>query len=378
MSKSPTTIFNEVYYDLDSPAAYSGLSPVYKEAKRRDASIRQADVEKFMQAQDTYTLHKPVRRHFPRNRVVAIGIDSDWQADLCDMQSIREHNDDVGYLLTVIDVLSKTAWAVPTSSKSPETVKKAFAGILAHSGRQPDRLYTDQGKEFVGKAFQTFLERNFIQHITSKDPEVKAAVAERYNRTLKTRIWKYMTGNSTNRYIDVLPKIVHAINHSYHRMIKMRPVDVNRSNEAQVWENLYGVPLHPDSFGPRSSSGRSAGGAKFRLGDQVRISKHKHVFEKGYLPNFTEEIFTISKCVERKPRVYHLMDQAGETIDGTFYEPELVKVIKDEDAVHKIEKVLKTRTRKGVKEVLVKWLGYPNKFNQWIPKSDLVSTAGAR
>ncbi len=351
-------ILENVYYDVSSPACYAGIKAVLREAKRYDPSIRIQDVKEFMEKQDTYTLHKPVRRKFLRNRVVATGIDSDWQADLCDMQALRKYNDNVAYLLTVIDVLSKHAWARPTTSKTPAAVRDAFAIILVESQRKPQCLYTDQGKEFLGKPFQQFLKHHWVQHITSNSPDVKASVAERYNRTLKTRLWKYMTKNNTQRYIDDLQAIVDSINGSYHRMIKRRPIDVMHKNETEVWETLYADSNHGQpSF-------------KFKVGDQVRISKYKHIFEKGYLPNFTQEIFTIRERISRNPPVYRLKDYNSDPIEGVFYEQELVKTIKEDD-VYKIEKILQHRTRRGVKEFYVKWLGYPNSFNQWIPERDL-------
>ena len=353
---------DKFFYDFNSPAAFTGLSAVYREAKKRNPKLKLKDVKEYMHTQDTYTLHKPVRCRFPRNKVVAVGMDTDWQADLCDLKNIQKFNDGACYLLTVIDVLSKHSWVEPTKSKTPVAVRDAFALILKRADdRKPWRLFTDNGTEFLGNPFQKFLQNNDIQHLTSRDPNMKASVVERYNRTLKTRIWKYMTKTNSHRYIDDLQKIVDAINRSYHRSIKMRPIDVNLSIETDVWETLYGPLLK--SKQPLF---------KFDVGDKVRISKHKHIFVKGYLPNFTEEIFTVTKCIARDPPVYRLQDYNGEDIEGVFYEHELVKTIK-EDEIFKIEKILKTRKHQGQTEVFVNWMGYPTKFNQWIPQSQLVS-----
>ena len=305
----------------------------------------------------SYTLHKQIKRKFPRNKTFAVGLDSDWQADLCDVLSLRKENDGFGYILTVIDVLSKYAWAVPVKNKKPETVAQAFQQIITGSGRKPWRLYTDKGLEFRGKPFQVMLKKNCIKYISSESPDVKAAIAERYNRTLKTRLWRHFTKTRSQRFIEILPQIVHAINHSYHRAIKMRPFDVDNNNETEVWKTLYGDLDKKAKF-------------NFEIGDRVRIAKHKHAFKKGYLPNFTQEIFTIMERIARNPPVYKLQDLAGETIVGIFYEPELVKVLSTGD-IYLIEKVIKTRKRKGIIEHFVKWLGYPDKFNQWIKQSDL-------
>ncbi len=353
------SVLRQVYYDPSSPACYAGLQTVYREAKKLLPSIKLSDVESFMQEQDVYTLHKPVRRKFSRNRTFALGIDSDWQADLCDVANISKYNDQHRHILTVIDVLSKFAWAVPLMNKKPETVAAAF-WIILKSGRKPWRLYTDKGMEFRGKLFQDFLKAHDIKYISSESPDIKAAVAERYNRTLKTRLWKHFTKTGSYRFVEILPQLVKAINNSYHRSIKRRPVDVTSKNEKEVWNILYGKNLGPANF-------------KFDVGDNVRIAQQKHVFKKGYMPNFTEEIFTIAERVARHPPVYKVNDWNGETIVGIFYDWELVKVVKSADEIYRIEKILKTRRRKGLTEHFVKWTGYPDKFNQWIKGPDLKS-----
>jgi hypothetical protein len=214
--------------------------------------------------------------------------------------------------------------------------------------------------EFRGKAFQDFLKKNEIHYIASESPDIKASIAERYNRTLKSRLWKHYTRTGTSRYVEMLPYLVRAINHSYHRSIKCRPVDVSLKNEKEIWKTLYGEPFSTPVF-------------KFALGDQVRIAQYKHVFKKGYLPTFTEEIFTIAKRIARQPPVYSIKDWHSESVAGIFYESELVKIIKASD-IYKIEAILKTRKHKGTVEHFVKWLGYPTKFNQWIKQSDLKAT----
>lgn len=352
-------LLSSIYYDLDSPASYSGINAIIREAKRRNSKVSIKDVKKFLQEQEVYTLHKPVRRKFKRNRVVAAGFDTDWQADLCDMQKLKKENDGYGYILTCVDVLSKFSWAIPVKTKRPIDVIEAFSQIL-NCGRKPWRLMTDKGKEFLGRDFQNFLYKQDIIHFTSQNEDIKCAIAENYNRKLKTRLWKYFSKIRNYRWIDVLPKIVSAINKSYHRSIKCRPIDVNSTNSQEIWCRLYGDLFNKPVF-------------QFNIGDSVRISKYKHVFEKGYLPNFTTEIFTVTQKIEREPPVYKLSDKNKEPIDGVFYGAELVKVV-ERDNIYRIESILERRTRKGIKEILVKWEGYDKQFNQWIKESDVVTT----
>ena len=154
--------------------------------------------------------------------------------------------------------------------------------------------------------------------------ETKASIVEQLIRTLITKMWRYFTAKQTMRYIDVLPDLVYSYNHGVHRETRTSYC----SSEKQVWHTLYD---------DRDTSKRPH--YKFKIGDQVRISKIKRTFEKGYPPNFSKEIFTISKQIPRNPVLYKLKDYDGEELKGTFYEKELQKVIKEDD-VYEVEKIL--------------------------------------
>lgn len=347
------SLLDEVYYNPKSPAYLAGANAVYREAKKRRKTITLKNVTDYLCDQKTYTLHKPIRKRFTRNRVFAAGLDTDWQADLVEMGKYSKENQGFAYLLTCIDVLSKFAWVVPIKSKSSANVAAAFRKILKND-RKPWKLMTDSGKEFIGREFRDLMNEEDIHHFTSKSPDVKGSIVERYNRTLKTRLWKHFTLTNTHKYIDVLPLIVKSINSSVHRMIGMAPIDVTHKNYEEVHQRLY-----PEiDFKPKF---------KYKIGQLVRIAREKHKLKKGYMANFSDELFKVSKCLPRKPPVYRLKDLKGEDIVGVFYEAELTPALND---VYEIEKILKRRTKKGIKEVLVKWKGYSK--TQWINESDLV------
>ena len=175
----------------------------------------------------------------------------------------------------------------------------------------------------------------------------KSVVAERFIRTLKNKIYKYMTATSKSAYIDKLNDIVDEYNNTYHRTIKMKPVDLK--------DNTYiDFEKEVNNKDP-----------KFKIGDHVRIFKYKNIFAKGYIPNWSEVVFIISKIRNTVPWAYIINDLNGEDIIGTFYEKELQKTNQKE---LRIEKILK---KKGDK-LYVKWKGYDNSFNSWIDKKDLV------
>ena len=292
-------------------------------------------------------LHKPVIRHFPKRKVEVTGIDKIWAADLVDMQSFSKHNDGVKYLLCVVDVFSKYGWIVPLKDKSGKSVSAALIKIFGE-GRKPEKLWVDKGKEFYNKEVKTIVE------LYSTENEEKSCIVERWNRTMKEKMFKYFSANSTYRYIDVLDDMVRKYNNTKHSSIKMTPTAASdKQNEGRVFLNLLGIKQHVNLV------------PKFSIGEKVRITKKKSTFEKGYTPRWTEEIFIISKVQYTDPITYKITDTNGEEIQGTFYEKELQKTTQE---IFRIEKVIRKRGNK----VLVKWMGYPKEFNSWIDSSDML------
>jgi hypothetical protein len=241
-------------------------------------------------------------------------------------------------------------------NKTADETVRAFGKIF--KVRKPQKLQTDKGKEFYNSKVQKLFKEFNIHHF-STNSNVKASVVERFNRTLKEKMWRYFSEVGTNKWIDVIDELVDNYNNSYHRSIKMKPVDASKDiNEDIVRKNLYGT-MTIENKKP-----------KFKVGDKVRISKWKSIFSKGYLQNYTTELFTISKVLHTNPLTYKIKDLNDEEVEGIFYEPELVKYDKqDED--YEVEKILKTRTKNGKKEYFVKWKSYGHEFNSWIPAENL-------
>ena len=254
----------------------------------------------------------------------------------------------------VLDVFSKYGWIIPLKDKKGETVAEAFKTIFKE-GRKPQYLWIDKGKEFYNKHLKDLLEKHKIT-LYSTENEEKSSFCERWNRTIKTKMWKQFTIQGNTRYLDILPKILKHYNNTKHSSIKMTPVEAsNKKNEGVVYFNLYG-DMETLKQKP-----------KFKIGDKVRISKYKRkVFDKGYTENFSEEMFTIDKIQHRNPITYKLKDLRGEEIKGSFYSEELLKAKQE---VFRIDKVIRRDYKK--KQALVKWKGYSDDFNSWIPFRDL-------
>jgi len=290
-----------LYYNPDHAGSFGGVDAVFREVKQEGKfNISKKKIRDWLSTQDTYTLHKPTRKNIQRNCVLVDGIDHEWQADLVDMSSLNKENDSVNYLLTCIDVFSRHAWVLPLRNKNASALVEAFKKIFK-DGRYPKILYTDKGTEFSNRSLKKLLKENDVQFVTSQN-ETKASVIERFNRTLKARMYKYFTWKHKLRYIDALQQFVRSYNNSYHRSIKMKPNQVNERNEKAVWKTLYQekkgnkrVTQKPIKF-------------RYNVGDRVRISKTRMTFEKSYFPGWSEEIFQIDSRQASRPPTYRIKD----------------------------------------------------------------------
>ena len=280
-------------------------------------------------------LHKPITRKCEKRKVYSSFRDNIWGADLADMQLLSKFNKGYKFLLCVIDIYSKYAWVIPLKDKKGISIVKGFKKIINDSRRKPNKIWVDRGSKFYNNSFKKWLQENDII-MYSRYNERKSVIAERFIRTLKTKIYKYMTSISKNVYIDKLDDIVKEYNNKYHTSIKMKPADVN-------YNTYIDFKKETNDKNP-----------KFKVGDHVRISQ-----------NWSEDVFMIKKIKDTVPWTYVINDLNDEEIIGTFYETELQGTRQNE---FRIEKIIK---RKG-DELYVKWKGYSNSFNSWIDKKNIV------
>lgn len=241
-------------------------------------------------------LFTPARRNFPRRHVVVKGLDENWQSDLIDLQAYSKFNKGVRYLLVVIDTLSKYAWVEPLRSKSGIDVVKAFEKILK-KGRVPKLLQVDNGKEYYNKNFEGLMKKYNIK-MYSTYSKIKTSMAERYNRTLKSALWKKFALNGNYKYLDYLQDLVDKYNSTRHSTIKMAPKKVTKKKAKQLLKSVFN---HIKIAAP----------GKFKIGQKVRVSKEKTLFRKGYLPSWSSEVFTIYKINKTNPVSYLLKDYQG-------------------------------------------------------------------
>ena len=358
-----------IYFDPRHPGSFKGPHKLHQvvldEGKYK---IGLAKIRRWLHKNPSYSLHKPVRRKFKRLKVVVTGLRDQYEADLADMHKLKRYNDDISFLLVVIDVFSRYLWVEPLKTKSDQDVVNGFRRIFARTPK-PRRLRTDRGKEFMGQKTQDYFHEINVEQWAAHNEEMKANYAERVIRTLKSSLWGYMRAQKKFRYVDVLQDIVHAYNNTKHRSTSMKPSAITKGDvEERLWWHLYKprTPYIKSRLLRRTPF-------LFKKGDHVRIAHKAHTFERAYDEKWTPEIFRVEQPFTRLGiKKYRLTDLKGEDVSGTFYEGELQKVSYSDEGMYEVDRIIRTQGRGRQQQHLVKWKGWPEKFNSWITQDQLV------
>jgi hypothetical protein len=357
--------FEENYVTLPHTTAFSGINNV---AKRYKLSTKAA--EDALSTIYSYTLHREYKKPRFRNPYFIYRKRQQIQMDLIDVHALARYNGGVCFLLVAIDGFTRRVWLEPLRRKNTADTLKGIQRVMRQMTPPPKSILCDEGGEFKNRqVLAYFRSKGITVHHPFSD--VKASIAERVNRTLKGMIHKYLTENQTNAYILVLPDIRDAYNARGHRSLdRMSPDEAELpANKNEV---LNALNKHYSAIVARK--GKPAN--KFKIGDTVRIKTLANVFARGFHPTFTTEYFSVVKINQRMPiTTYNVKSlNTEEVIRGAFYQGELQRCGGD---VWKIEKVLKRRTRRGVRQIFVKWLHFDNAHNSWVNvRQDVVADYG--
>ena len=351
------TLLSKIYSNPRNSSSFSSVEKLYDAARKKRKNIKRKEVEDFLASQDSYTLFRNRRVNYPTAKTHAISTDQMWQLDLSTLIHLAEENDNIKYLFVCIDVFSRYLWIRPLESKSSEESAKAIVSIFKE-GRIPGFIVSDSGTEFKGK-FQEVLKAHNVGYFTLHSPS-KASIAERIQRTIKTRIFRYLNHNNTKRYIDVLQHIVYAYNSAIHRTIGTTPIKKSSSNQYEILKFSNNKKIK----------------YRYSPGDFVIVSRAPSTFKKSFEGTFNSEIFIVHKLMLRSNiKVYQLRDLNDKVIEGIFYEEEIQKVNFDPDDEFKIEKIIHKRKIKGKYHYKVRWVGYPSSFDSYIPVDSIKITS---
>ena len=348
--------FNKLYHS-SKPYSFGNKKRILD-----NVEITKKEVDKILKNNDIYTRYKQYKKPRKYSPIYVYKRRELFQADLISFTNPEyiKANDGYKYLFTVIDVFTKFAWVYPLKSKDCETTKKCFEDILSKCGQQPEKLQTDRGSEFVCAKFKNFLKSRNIHHYVSYSDR-KCPVIERFNLTIQQILYKILDKNESFRWIQYLDQAMKIYNSRKHTTIKLSPTEAEKRENETIVRKAF--------IKRYNKAGTKPPKPKYKVGDTVRIWKFKRVFDRGYHENYTTQYFKISKVLTNLPVVrYELEDILGEKIVGSFFENELVPF---EGMEFYRTEVIDSKGSGKNKKYLVHYIGWPNKFNDWVSEDQL-------
>ena len=261
---------------------------------------------------------------FRREKVITLYKDETWSADLIDKSSLSNYNNNYKFILTVIDIFTKHAWAIPLKNKSGVSITNGFKIVLSElpqggsESRKPEKLWVDRGSEFYNKTFKPLL-KEYETKLYSTYSDLKAVFIERFNRTLLNIINKPMFINGDGNWVSILNDAVITYNNNIHSTINMTPVDASN---------------YLDKFKYFVKSTKAT--LKFKVGDYVRKAGKRKIFSKGYTSNWNRELFKVNEVLNTQPLTYKIEDLNGEIVEGKYYEQELLNSEFDSESNSKV------------------------------------------
>lgn len=320
--------------------------------------ITQPIIQKYLLEKEPYTLHRRVIHNFKRNHYFTTNVYELYEADLIDLSAYASQNDGNKFILTIIDTFSKFAFVKVLKNKNASSVCKAFREVLDESGHNPKAIQTDRGLEFKNKIFKSLLNsRKIKQNFPVTPSPFKASIVEIFNRTLKTKIFRYFTHlNKKNyrRYVDVIDDIVHSYNGTVHSATLMKPKDVNALNAPMVYRNIHRRHRRRERhvYLPQI----------LQKGEYVRVALKKRPLDAGIFKElWSKEFFIVDKVINKIPyKLYKIRDMNDREVDGKFYFEQLQKIILPKKTIVKVLK------RQGLGINAKKYVLYASGEKKWI------------
>ena len=354
-------------YHADSQFSFGGLDKV-----KDSVNIKTDVLKDVLSKSNIYTEFREFKKPTYLPPVRTYGEDYLWEADLMFFThpTFAQQNDGKLYILAIIDTFTKGVNMISLKSKSTTEVTSAVNNLFKR--RKPKYLRVDAGGEFISNAFTKMCKENDVELYIAMEP-IKCAVIERFNRTFKRILVQIMEQNNSLRWIDFLDQALAIYHGRRHQTLKMSP---DEAAEERNQNKILRQNLKRYAKFDKKKNLKNKKPAKFKKGQFVKLFRKKGAFTKGYAQNVTKEYFEIYHIDRKlsKDRFY-LKDLAGDKVLGSFYEEYLVPFQPPDDgAVFKLDpnhKDFKRKNIRGVPHIFVKWLGWPKKFNQWVPVNDV-------
>lgn len=349
-------------YHSDLPHSFGGKKRAYDYYQDIDNNI----IDEAYHENDIYTRfrqHKKAKVYSP------IYVDHKRQLFQCDTtfftaEALVNANHGYKYLLCVIDVFTKMAWVYPMKRVTCNTAVDLLRDVFTKCGTLPETIQTDKGSEFKCASMKALMREKGIQHYLSYSDR-KCAVVERFNLTIQQLLYKLMAKHNTYEWTGLLAQAMKIYLNRKHRTIKMSPLEAEQDENQKTVRDIF-----LERFAKIEDQRKEP---KYKVGDTVRVWAKRNNYWRGYYEDFTREYFKIAQVLTNLPVPrYVLEDILGEEVTGTFFEDELILFNPPDDLEYHIEKVVKTRGSGRNKQYLVKYVGWPDKFNEWKSEQEFI------
>lgn len=364
-------ILKTIYEDPAHEGSYGGVERLYRAVK--DLGYTRKEVKEWLEKNTNYSIFKPVNRQIKRPRVIVSAMNQQWGGDTVNMSRYKKSNK-FKYFLVLIDIFTRFVFTVPLQTLTGSEMKSALETIMQK--QKPEKLRTDRGSEFRSSIVQSYLHSIGVEHFFTTN-EVKENFCERVIQTLKKRLERIINKKQNPQWEKHLQAVTFSYNKSRHRIIKMSPMVARETKDwFLLWTNQY--EKKERSHSPKKTKEKNKLVVekklyKFDIGDRVRLSRYKSAFERAYDQKWTDEIYTIiSKALNQSIPQYKVKTWDNKPVVGKFYEKEMEKIRVDQDTLYTVEAVLKKEKQKGVHGFWVKWVGWGEEYNSWVPEANIV------
>jgi len=299
---------------------YPGLDKFKKLLKANDIMYTSKELEHFMSKQSIQQVHKPVAEMKAKQKyIVALDIGEMLQIDLLDYQKYAKKNNGYKYIFIAVDIFSRYAYAVPIKSKEPKNILEAFKTIQFI----PKAIFSDSGNEFKG-VFSTYLKKHDVAELKAEIGDHHSlGVIDRFSKTFKTMIAKYMTANNTTKYYEKIDDFLYAYNTSPHSSLADHtPTEVIENDKVyNLTKKINLAKMKYNNTVVRRAS------SSIKIGDNVRIKLKKKTFQKGYDITYSKEVYNVKEINANKATLNN----------GKKYNFDDLQVVKDSEMNAPIE-----------------------------------------
>ena len=351
----------DIYSNIDNPAGLSSIKKLYDEVKKIDNNVSIRKVKDFLASQDSYTLHRKNRNRFQRRKILIVSPGHTLMGDVAYMRMYEEENPP--YLLVLLDGYSRYLTIFPIENLKATTVSIVLDNFFTNSIYKYKKFFTDEGSEFKNGVVKRVYRNHKIVWYTTFQKNIKVSPVERVILTIKNKLKRYITHFNSERYVDILNRIVDTYNITPHRgLLGRTPLDIHLLVK---WEEIKAFSTC--IYKPNEKKKSVLDGMCRQ--QVVRLQSARKKFSRSIHVQNTYELFKIIAVNKHHiPVTYKLSDLDGNPIKGIFYQDELTKVV--DKGIYPIE-IVKTRKIKGKTQYLVKYLHYPDSPKQWLSEEML-------